>query len=122
MNLRGIANRSIQSINPNIAIEFYRSTGYTIGAGRKQIPSYATPVSGYGNLQALDGVDLKQLEGMNIQGKIKAIFIYGEAAGSVRPDNTGGDLIKIDGRTWLVVKILEGWETWCKAAIVLQDD
>lgn len=122
MNLRGIANRSIQSINPNVPIQFYKSTGYTIGAGRKQIPSYANPIDGTGNLQALDNVDLKQLEGLNIQGKIKAIFIYGEAAGSVRPDNTGGDLIKIDGRTWLVVKILEGWETWCKAAIVLQDD
>lgn len=122
MNLRGIANRSIQAVNANIEILFYKSTGYTLGAGRKQVPAYASPVTGFGNLQALDSVDLKQLEGLNIQGKIKAIFIYGEAAGSVRPDNTGGDLIKIGSQTWLVVKVLEGWSTWSKAAIVLQDD
>jgi len=41
-------------------------------------------------------------------------------AGALRPDGTGGDLIEIAGRTWLVVKVLEGWANWSKAAIVLQ--
>jgi hypothetical protein len=122
MNLRGIANRVSSVVNPNIPVTLYRSTGYTIGAGRKQVPGYADPVEVIAQLQALDGNDLKQLDSLNIQGTIKAIYLYGIVAGVVRPDGTGGDKIIIDHRTWLVVKVLEGWATWTKAAIVLQDD
>lgn len=120
MNLRAIANQASQSINANIPVNVLRSIGYTIGAGRKQVPTYASPVSGFGNLQALDSVDLKQLDGLNIQGEIKAIYLYGTVAGALRTDQVGGDLVEIAGRTWLVVKVLEGWATWTKAAIVLQ--
>jgi len=120
MNLRSIANQAAQSINPNIPVSVSRSIGYTIGAGRKQIPTYAAAVPGFGQLQALDGVELKQLEGLNIQGEIKAINLYGKVSGALRPDGIGGDLIEIDGKIWLVVKVLEGWATWSRAAIVLQ--
>jgi len=120
MNLRDLANGAIQTVNENIPVNVIRSLGYTTGAGRKQVPTYAPSVSGFGQLQALDSVDLKQLEGLNIQGEIKAIYLYGIVAGALRPDGTGGDLIEIAGRTWLVVKVLEGWANWSKAAIVLQ--
>lgn len=120
MDLRGIANGVSSTINPNITVTLLKSTGYTIGAGRKQVPSYAAPVTGPAQLQALDGIDLKQLEGLNIQGVIKAIYLRGVLAGVVRPDQTGGDIIQINGDDWLVVKVLEGWPTWTKAAIVKQ--
>lgn len=122
MDLRGIANGASSAVNPNITVTVLRSTGYTIGAGRRQVPSYADPVIGPAQLQALDGNDLKQLDGLNIQGVIKAIYLRGVLAGVIRPDGTGGDIVEIDGRKWLVVKVLEGWPTWTKAAIVLQDD
>jgi hypothetical protein len=120
MDLRGIANSCASVVNPNVTASVRRSTGYAIGAGRKQVPTYAEPVVGPAQMQALDGNDLRQLDGLNIQGQIKAIFLRGVLAGVVRPDGTGGDLIDIDGRTWLVVKVLEGWPTWTKAAVVLQ--
>lgn len=97
-----------------------RSTGYAIGAGRIQTPTYAAPVSGPAQIQALDSVDLKQLDGLNIQGTIRAIYLRGVLAGVIRPDGTGGDIVQIDGRDWLVVKVLESWPTWTKAAITLQ--
>jgi hypothetical protein len=122
MNLRSIANNLTRTVNPNIQISYFESDGYTTGAGQRQVPAYKTAVPGYGNLQALDGDDLKQLDGLNIQGKIKALFMYGEAAGVVRPDQKGGDKLTIDGQTWLVVRVLEGWGNWCKLAIVLQSD
>ena len=122
MNLRGIANNISRTINPNIAVTVFESDGYTIGAGQRQVPAYKAPVSGYGNLQALDGDDLKQMEGLNIQGKIKALFLYGELAGVIRPDSKGGDKVVINSQTWLVVRVLEGWRDWCKLAIVLQGD
>lgn len=120
MDLRGIANAVTSSVNPNKTVTVLRSTGYTIGTGRKQTPTYATPIDGPANIQALDAVDLKQLDGLNIQGTIRAIYLRGVLAGVVRPDGTGGDLIQFDGQTWLVVKVLEGWPDWTKAAIVLQ--
>lgn len=121
MDLRGLANGVSGTVNPNQTVRVSRSTGYTIGAGRKQVPSYAAPVEGPGQVQALDGKDLQQLDGLNIQGTIRAIYLRGALAGVIRPDGTGGDLVETaDGQTWLVVKVLESWPTWTKAAIVLQ--
>lgn len=121
MDLRGLANGVSSTVNPNQTVRVSRSTGYTIGAGRKQVPSYAAPVEGPGQVQALDGKDLQQLDGLNIQGTIRVIYLRGALAGVIRPDGTGGDLVETaDGQTWLVVKVLESWPTWTKAAIVLQ--
>jgi len=91
-----------------------------MGAGRKQVPTYATPISGPAQLQALDSKDLKQLDGLNIQGEIKAMYLRGILAGVIRPDGIGGDLIQFAGQTWLVVKVLEGWSQWTKVALERQ--
>lgn len=120
MDLRGIANGVTSTVNPNQTVTVLRSTGYTIGAGRRQVPGYAAPITGPGQIQALDANDIKQLDGLNVQGTIRAIYLRGVLAGVIRPDGTGGDIVQIDGQTWLVVKVLEGWPTWTKAAIVLQ--
>lgn len=120
MDLRGIANGVTSTVNPNQTVTVLRSTGYTIGAGRRQVPSYAAPVTGPGQIQALDANDLKQLDGLNIQGTIRAIYLRGALAGVIRPDGTGGDIVQIAGQDWLVVKVLESWPTWTKAAICLQ--
>lgn len=120
MDLRGLANGVTSTVNPNQTVTVLRSTGYTIGAGRRQVPSYAAPVTGPGQIQALDANDLKQLDGLNVQGTIRAIYLRGALAGVIRPDGTGGDIVQIAGQDWLVVKVLEGWPTWTKAAIVLQ--
>ena len=122
MDLRGIANGVSSTVNPNELVTILKSTGFTIGAGAKQIPSYANPITGYAQVQALDGEDLKQLDGLNIQGSVRAIYLRGLLAGVVRPNQTGGDIVqrKNGAETWLVVKVLETWPNWVKAAIVLQ--
>ena len=127
MDLRGLANGVTTTVNPNKTVTVLRSTGYTIGAGRKQVPGYAAPVTGPAQIQALDANDIKQLDGLNIQGTIRAIYLRGTLAGVVRPNQTGGDLVTIAAPapvalrgTWLVVKVLESWPDWTKAAIVLQ--
>lgn len=120
MDLRGIANGVSSTVNPNKTVIVRRSTGFTVGTGRKQVPTYADPVTGPGQIQALDANDIKQLDGLNIQGTVRAIYLRGALAGVIRPDQTGGDTVEVDGQVWLVVKVLEGWPTWTKAAIVLQ--
>ena len=122
MDLRSLANRSASVVNPNQMVTILHSTGFTMGAGMKQVPTYAAPVEVLGQVQALDLADIKQLSGLNIQGTIKSVIVQGILAGVVRPDGKGGDLIKTaDGKEWLVFKILEGWPTWTKAAVVLQE-
>ena len=127
MDLRGLANGVTTTVNPNQTVTVLRSTGFTTGAGAKQVPSYAAPVSGPAQIQALDADDIKQLDGLNIQGTIRAIYLRGTLAGVVRPNQTGGDLVTIAAPApvalrgaWLVVKVLESWPDWTKAAIVLQ--
>lgn len=121
MNVRQLANSAITAVNPNIVVSVLKSTGYTVDANRRQVPSYAAAVTGPAQVQALSGSDLKQLEGLNIQGVMRAIYLRGVLAGVIRPSNTGGDLILIDGQKWLVVKVLEPWAGWTKAVIVLQE-
>lgn len=124
MDLRGIANQASNTINPNIIVIVQTSAGYTIGAGQRQVPSYNSPVTGPAQVQALDSSDLKQLDGLNIQGVIKALYMKGNLAGVIRPDSKGGDLITISSGpfqgTWLTVRVLEGWSDWTKVAIVKQ--
>lgn len=127
MDLRTVANGAAQAVNPNIIVSVQASTGSTLGAGAKQVPTYASPVVGPAQVQALDGSELRQLAKMNIQGNIKAIYLRGSLAGVVRPTSQGGDLVTIAAPAplqwqgiWLVVKVIESWPYFTKCAIVLQ--
>lgn len=127
MDLRGLANTVSNAVNPNMIVTVKASTGYTIGAGLKQVPTYATPVSGQAQIQALDGADLQKVASLNLQGVIRAIYLRGPLAGVIRADSQGGDIVTIAAPapanfigTWLVAKVLETWPLWTKAAIVQQ--
>ena len=121
MELRGLVNGVTSVVNPNKIVTVRRAAGgYTIGAGQRQIPTYEPDVTGPAQIQALDGQDLKQIDGLNISGVIRAIYLRGKLAGIVQPKQKGGDLIIIDGEFWLVVKVLESWPNWTKAAIQYQ--
>jgi hypothetical protein len=121
MDLRGIANGISDTINPNISVTVQASTGYTIGAGLKQAPSYADPITGFAQVQALTAADLRHLDGLNIQGATKSIILRGPLDAIVRVNSQGGDLVTFGGQTWLTVAVLEQWPLWTRAAIQLQD-
>ena len=80
-------------------------------------------------MQALDGDDLAQINGLNIQGAIRAMYLYGSIAGVVRQDSspqshvifTSNEAGVTKEREWGVFKVLETWPTWCKVAIVYQE-
>ena len=128
MDLRGISNSVSDTVNPNIPVTVQSSTGFTIGAGLRQVPTYSS-TAGFAQIQALDNSDLRQHDGLNIQGSIRAIYLRGALAGVVRANTQGGDLVVISAGpaippalvgTWLIVKVLESWPNWSKAAITLQ--
>ncbi len=120
MDLRGIANAATDTVNPNISVTVQASAGYTIGAGLKQVPAYAAPVTGFAQVQALTAADLRHLDGLNIQGATRSIILRGELNAVVRTNSQGGDLVTIGSDTWLTVAVLEQWPLWTRAAIQLQ--
>jgi hypothetical protein len=130
MDLRGICDAAIQIVNPDITVLVIPSTGFTIDpTSLMQVPTGGASISGPAQLQAMSYGDLKKIDGLNIQGVVKAIYLKGSLSGVVRPNQQGGDLVFIspesgaqpqDVGQWLVVKVLENWPTWTKAAIQLQ--
>lgn len=130
MDLRGVANQVSNAVNNNVIVTLQTSAGYTkASSGQRQIPQYNSPIVGPAQIQALDNSDLKQIEGLNITGAIRAAYLKGNLAGVIRPDQKGGDLITIPPAvgtpavlvgTWLVTKVLESWQLWTKVVIVKQ--
>jgi hypothetical protein len=76
-------------------------------------------------VQPLGWRDLQQLDGLNLQGTRRKIYIHGEIDGIVRSENKGGDLIVVASGvnvgTWLVAQVLEAWPDWCCVAVTLQN-
>lgn len=121
MNLHGIASGIVGAVNPPVPIVIKVSTGYTTAADGSRAPSYAAPVTVLGQVQALSYQDLAQMDGLNIQGEKRAVYINGRVDGLIREENKGGDIVTFNGHTWLVVLVLEYWPDWCKFAITRQD-
>jgi hypothetical protein len=129
VDLRQIANQVSNVVNPNIMVRLQISTGSTIGAAGRQQPQYNPAITGPAQIQALDNVDLKKMEGMNISGSARAIYMRGNLAGVIRPDSKGGDLVTVPPAPgvpalfvglWLTTKVLESWPLWTKVVIVKQ--
>lgn len=127
INIRGIANQAIQSINPDVLATLKRSDGYETRAGGLRVPKYTTFTDVRMQAQAMSFGDLQQLDGLNIQGVRRAIYTDGALFGVLRAAQKGGDILIFptgtfpEGDTWLCVHVLEQWSTWVKVAITLQD-
>lgn len=122
MDLRSISNAVTDCINPNVLVSVQASTGYTAGSGLKQVPTYAAPVTGFAQVQALTAADLRHLDGLQIQGATKSIILRGPLNAVVRVNSQGGDLVTIGSQVFLTVAVLEQWTLWSRCAIQLQDD
>lgn len=84
-----------------------------------------TTLSLRAQIQPLTKSDLMQLEGLNLNGDKKKIYMNGSIDGVIRIDIKGGDLVTTpNGQVWLVVQNLEGFSDtagWVSAAMVLQN-
>lgn len=122
LNLHGIVRGAITAVNNDVTLAYEKSTGSTIGAGRKPVPVYAVVAQIRGQVQALSWKDLQQIDAINMNGERRAIYLFGAINGVVRPAAQGGDLITdSDNNVWLVVQNLEQWPNWCKVAVTLQN-
>ncbi len=120
MNLRQIANNAITSINPNIPAILKKYAGEAIGPGRKPVPSYLPDQNVTIQLQPISRGDMQHVDGLNIQGLAKVIYVNGNYFSVQRELEQGGDIFVINGEQWLVVEPIELWPDWCRLIAVLQ--
>lgn len=125
-NLRALANSRTTTVNPNTIATLRRSSGSTIRPGGVRVPEYSESQVSV-QVQALSFGDLQQIDGLNIQGVRRALYVNGAVAGVIRAAEKGGDLIVFppgtlpEGDTWLIVHVLEPWSQWSKFVITLQN-
>ena len=124
MNRHGIVSPYIAAINPWVTISIQSSAGYTTNPDGSRVPTYAAPQSILAQVQSLQYNDMMQLDGINIEGERRALYLNGNWDGVERPDGKGGDILTFpDGSNWLVVLVLENWSStdgWVKVAVTRQ--
>ena len=126
MNLHYLASPAIGIVNPSIPAVLKVSTGSTVGYGGVRVPTYAADAAILAQVQALTGPELRQVEGLNLQGTLRGIYCDGDVEGIVRSLNKGGDLIVIatgvNAGIWLIVHVFESWPDWSKVCGCLQQN
>lgn len=120
MNLHQIVSGAIGTVNPHIYGVIRQSTGSTTGADGTRTPVY-TDSQVLMQVQSLSNDELRQMEGLNLQGNKNAVYLYGDWSGLVRNEKQGGDMLIFNNQTWLVVTVLENWPDWSKVAVTLQN-
>lgn len=129
MNLHSIVRGAITAVNADVTATLRRSSGYAISPDGTQIPAYTDTTGIVVQVQAVSSSDIRQLDGLNIQGIRRVAYLNGSAMGIVRNLQVGGDLFVFptgtmpEGDIWLVAHVMEQWgpgSEWCKCALVLQ--
>ena len=124
MDLHGTVSGAIQAVNPFVPGTIQSSTGYTANDDGSRTPTYSTAVVSC-QVQAMSFKDLQQVDGLNLNGTRRSIYVKGAQNGVVRVSSKGGDLITLtDGPNagvYLVAMVLEQWPDWVKVAVTLQN-
>jgi hypothetical protein len=125
MNLNAFVGNAIAAVNPKTPAQYQRSTGSVTADSGKRAPQYDDAESVCVQVQALGYKDLLQVQGLNLNGESRAIYVSGDWRGVSRADQRGGDRITLDdGTVWMVVHVLENFFStagWAKVAAVLQN-
>ena len=113
---------AIGTVNPLVDCTLQTSAGYTLGSDFAQVPIYSTFYPVPCQIQALTARDLRQIDAINLQGTMRAIYLNGTIEGVNRAEIKGGDLFTFpDGTIWLVTQPLENWPDWSKVAVYQQN-
>lgn len=128
MNLHGIVSHAIHAVNPFVEGELRVSDGWNTNPDGSRTPKYKATVRAQMQVQPVGFKDLAQLDGLNLNGYQRTIYINGRLDGNVRVSQLGGDLITLpptegfpQGSVWLTVKVLEQWPEWVAVAATLQN-
>lgn len=120
MNLHARAAPAIGRVNPHKYGVAYINAGYTTATTGKRVPVYTVHEDVEMQVQPLTTGELRLLQGMQVQGIKRAVYLYGSIVGMVRKDGTGGDILEFEDARWLVVEVFETWNGWRKVAVAQQ--
>lgn len=125
MNLHASVRGIISAVNSPVPAALFLSTGRQQNADFTLTPTYAPPLLASAQVQSLTFRDIMQVDGLNLQGTRRAIYLNGKIDGLVRPTGQGGDIVLIrqgaHRGAWLVAIVLEQWSDWVKVAVTLQN-
>lgn len=126
MNLHSIVSGAIGAVNQHIRVSVKFSLGSVVQPSGNQIPTFSSPVSMMAQVQPLTWRDLQQLDGLNLNGTRRKIYLNGSVDSINRVKQTGGDLIIIsagvNAGVYLVAQVLEQFADWVSCAVTLQDE
>lgn len=125
MNLHQIVRGAVTAVNPDVFGRVYVSTGQTTGASGKRTPTYDRIDGVAMQVQplSLDDVGkLQHMDGLNPEAVLRAVYINGTPRGVDRVDMKGGDILYFNAHFWLVVGVLEPWDSagWSKVGVAKQ--
>jgi len=120
MNLHGIVRNAINIVNPDVPGVMKVSLGMSVtDAAGHRTPAYSEQAVTV-QMQPLSYTDLMKVDGLNLQGIKKKAYVNGNFEGVNRPKQKGGDLLIVNGETWLITQPLEEWPDWCSFVVTLQ--
>lgn len=124
LNLHAIVAGAIGAVNDFTTASIRKSDGTYVTAGDgTRTPGYGQTDGVSVQVQPITGKDLRMMEALNIEGVDNAVYLNGSLLGATRVGKHGGDLMRFDGKVWLVTVVLETWRTgWCKVGVTLQKD
>lgn len=120
MNLNAIAAGATRAVTPAVEASLWIGTGqFETAPDGSRTPKYQKYTVTI-DAQEATSRDLRQLDGLNVQGVDKVFYVNGalNAVSAIR--RKGGDEIYVGGERWLVTAVLEQWPDWCKVAVILQ--
>jgi hypothetical protein len=128
MNLHGIVSGYVGAVNPLVTATIQIINGYMTSADGDRVATYAPAVTTLIQIQALQYSDIAQLDGLNIQGVRRKVYLNGDWSGLVRADGVGGDLLQFPEfpggpvKQWLAAFVFESWPDWTCLACTLQNN
>lgn len=126
MNLNAMAAGLTRAVNPPAQAVLWIGTGlYNTSADGVKTPRWAAQYPVTIDVQEMTSKDLRQLDGLNVQGVTNVAYVNGELNAVSRVRRKGGDMVTLlpaGGETYLVAVVLEQWAGWCKVALSLQLD
>jgi hypothetical protein len=123
MNLNALAAGLARAVNPSSEAILWVGTGlFNTSPDGVRTPRWAAQYPVTIDVQESTSKDLRQLDGLNVQGVTNVAYVNGALDAVSRVRRKGGDMITIQGsgETYLVAAVLEQWAGWCKVALTLQ--
>ncbi|WP_446471157.1 hypothetical protein [Xenorhabdus stockiae] len=122
IDVRGIANNLITTVNPNIRAVLLENKGYkTTDSGKQDLEYIEHDITV--QLQSLSTQDLEHLGVINQQGQYIYAYARGQISAIRRTKQKGSDRMKFaaygeeEVSEWNVTKVIESYSTWVKVLL-----